>query len=276
MQIRNFETEGFVDVPFPKKLQVAVRRAEKSWQAFCALPDEIKLALGYSNNSAGFGYEKKVGEGPKGDIKENFDITEEAEVSLEARMQTRTDYNLVVRNFVDHALEVAKFLRPLVANFSRLIEKEFELPGFSREVSEESGLVFVRFIHYPGQKRKGESVAQPHVDQGGVTFHLFESAPGLECLNFSGEWVPMPVSKTETVVIPDMQMQLRSVGRLRALWHRVVANDKTAKSGRYSAVAFIHFPKTPKYNKEKYGRLQEMREGFNYHLEHKKFSRLFK
>jgi len=59
----------------------------------------------------------------------------------------------------------------------------------------------------------------------------------------------MPVSESQTVIIPGMQMQLRSSGDLRALWHRVVATPKTAELGRYSAVSFIQFKDTPKYDK---------------------------
>ncbi len=276
MSMKNFETVGFVSVPYPNQFAKLVKKTEKSWEAFCLQPDNVKMALGYSNNSAGVGYEKKEGRGNKSDIKENFDITFEGTAGLEALMQTRTDYNPVVREFVDDALALTEAVGELVSSFTQRVEETFGLKGYAKEVSGKRDNVFLRFIHYPGGRIPGDFLAQPHVDQGGITFHLFESAPGLECLSYKGKWRPMPVSRVESVVIPDMQMQLRSSGRLRALWHRVVANKGTARSGRYSAVAFVHFPKSPKYDKDKHGRLQEMKEGFNYSITPEEFARFFK
>jgi len=56
----------------------------------------------------------------------------------------------------------------------------------------------------------------------------------------------------------------------------VVANPETSEAGRYSAVCFIQFKNTPKYDKETHGRLQEKKPGFNYDLSHEEFSKLFK
>jgi isopenicillin N synthase-like dioxygenase len=86
----------------------------------------------------------------------------------------------------------------------------------------------------------------------------------------------MPVSEGETVIIPDMQMQLRSNGELRALCHRVVATPETAKNGRYSAVCFVQFVRTKKYDKDKGGRLQEKEPGFNYKMPPGEFEMMFK
>ncbi len=86
----------------------------------------------------------------------------------------------------------------------------------------------------------------------------------------------MHVASGETAIIPSMQMQLRSKGELRALTHRVIANPETAVNGRYSAVCFVQFKKTPKYDKDTHGRLQEKSPGFNYGLSHDDFSKLFK
>ncbi len=86
----------------------------------------------------------------------------------------------------------------------------------------------------------------------------------------------MPVSGNETVIIPAMQMQLRSGGDLNALCHRVIATPETAVHGRYSAVCFVQFKNTPKYDKDRCGRLQEKVPGFNYEMSHQEFERLFK
>jgi isopenicillin N synthase-like dioxygenase len=110
-----------------------------------------------------------------------------------------------------------------------------------------------------------------------MTLHLFESAPGFQALTLdSKQWIDVSFPPGETVVIPSTQMQLRSEGKLTALCHRVVATEETAHTGRFSAVCFVQFSKTPKYDKDKHGRLQEKDPGFNYGMPLEEFARLFK
>jgi hypothetical protein len=88
-------------------------------------------------------------------------------------------------------------------------------------------------------------------------------------------WWDMPVSSGETTIIPAMQMQLRSKGKLTALCHRVVATPGTAIQGRFAAVCFVQLKNTPKYDKNRWGRLQEKKPGFNYDMSHDDFAKLF-
>lgn len=276
MKIIELKTRGFVDLSYPPELRRAVEKAEESWRKFCELPQEKKALFGYSNNSAGVGYEKKDGSGPMGDIKENFDIALSGFGFLEGVLQEHFDPEVVARNFINDALALVEVMTPFVVSFALEAEQAFGLVGFCEEIRSGRESFFVRFIHYPPQKTDGESTAQAHLDQSGFTLHLFESDPGLECLTFEGEWIPMPVSKSRTVIISDMQLQFRSKGEILALWHRVTANKKTSSRGRYSAVSFIQFKDTPKYNKDENGRLQEKPEGFNYKMPIEQFRRLFK
>jgi hypothetical protein len=91
----------------------------------------------------------------------------------------------------------------------------------------------------------------------------------------------MPVSEGETVIIPSMQLQLRSEGRLTATVHRVISNGETAqkgeRGGRLSAVVFVQLA-GPVYDKLK-GRLQDLHKenlGFNYGMPHEEFRQFFK
>lgn len=276
MNITNLKSKGFVNLAYPQQLRIVVIKAEESWEEFCALPPEIKQLFSYSSKSAGVGYENKDGSGNKGDIKENFDISLAGQSFLMDVVNKYSDQHPIIREFVSNALLLLKEMSPFIISFAESCENNFNLVGFKDEINSGSEAFFVRFIHYPPQKSKGESTAQAHLDQSGFTLHLFESAPGLEYMTFDGEWKPMPVSSSETVIIPDMQMQLRSGGSLKALWHRVVANEETSKNGRYSAVSFVQFVNTPIYNKEVYGRLQEKPEGFNYEIDPEEFSRFFR
>jgi isopenicillin N synthase-like dioxygenase len=136
----------------------------------------------------------------------------------------------------------------------------------------------MRFLHYFGERTKGDEIAIPHADKSCFTLHLYESDPGLQYLDFGKQWREMPVSSGETAIIPGMRLQYCSQNRLKATYHRVVATAKTAKQGRFSVVLFVHMPRTAEYkeyNKEKRGRLQEFQPGFNYEMLFEEFAQLF-
>lgn len=166
-------------------------------------------------------------------------------------------------------------IRETTLEFAQKCEQEYDLQGFEAEVSR--SVFFVRFIHYFGDRELGAETATAHVDQSAFTLHLYESDPGLQCLTYDNKkWIDMPVSEGETVIIPAMQLQLRSKGELRALAHRVIATESTKKTGRFSAVCFIQLKDTAKYDKDRFGRLQEKNPGFNYEMPITEFSKMFK
>ena len=272
--IKDLKTKGFVSLEYPQNLRKAVDETVEAWKKFCDLPVEIKKGLPYSNNADGVGYELKDGTGNKGDRKENFDVTLGGKVWLEQNAEKIQ--NPIALDFIRKSTQLVGIMKPIILDFAKQSESDFNLKDFTNEVSQGEDAFFVRFIHYFGDRKSGEETASAHADQSGFTLHLFESDPGLQCLTYENEWIDMPVSSGETVIIPCMQMQLRSEGNLRALCHRVVATEETAKTGRYSAVCFVQLKKTPKYDKDRCGRLQEKEPGFNYSLSHEEFSTFFK
>ena len=272
--IKNLQTVGFVPVQYPGSLRAAVEKASKSWEAFCDLHEEVKKNIPYSNNTDGVGYEFKDGSGPNADYKENFDITTQG-VSWLQKYSKELNNNIVLQ-FIQDAVSLVEIMKPLILQFAKDVEREFNVEDFQNEVAGSSDAFFVRFIHYFKSQEFGMEVCAAHPDQSGFTLHLFESEQGLQCMLYSGEWIDMPVSPGETVIIPAMQLQLRSKGKLRALCHRVIATPKTAREGRFAAVCFVQLKNTPKYNKEVHGRLQEKKAGFNYDMDQKTFTNLFK
>jgi isopenicillin N synthase-like dioxygenase len=272
--IKDLQIKGFVTFPYPADLHAAVKKAAKSWEKFCDLAPEVKTNLPYSNKADGVGYELKDGTGNKGDQKENFDVTLAGKAWLDANAHAINNPTAV--QFIEDATALIGLLKPSILDFARQVEEEFGIEGFFEEVSAGEDAFFIRFIHYPGGREVGEETASAHADQSGFTPHLFESDKGLQCMTYEGEWIEMPVGEDGMVIIPAMQLQLRSRGILRALWHRVKATVTTAKTGRYSGVCFVQLKKTPKYDKEKWGRIQEMIEGFNYPLFVEEFSQFFK
>ena len=272
--IQDLETKGFVTLSYPLELRVHVVEAVESWKQFCSLPTDTKRNLPYSNNADGVGYEMKEGIGNSADRKENFDVTVAGKQWLETH-SLRIGNSSALR-FIQDATSLVGVMKPIVVDFAKQCEAEFGIPGFANEVQNGEDAFFVRFIHYFGDRTLGEETATAHTDQSGFTLHLFESSPGLQCLNYDRKWINMPVSNGETVIIPSMQMQLRSNGKLKALCHRVIATPETMKAGRYSAVCFVQLRNTPKYDKEKNGRLQEKKPGFNYDLTQEEFVKMFK
>ncbi len=246
--MKTFKTTGQHTLVYPKVLRDAVIVAIQEWKKFCELPLEEKKKTPYSNNAAGIGYEFKDGSGPGGDFKENMDVTKGPLIDL---------------------------IRETTLEFAQKCEQEYDLQGFEAEVSR--SVFFVRFIHYFGNRELGVETATAHVDQSAFTLHLFESDPGLQCLTYNDKkWVDMPVSEGKTVIIPAMQLQLRSKGELRALAHRVIATESTKNTGRFSSVCFIQLKDTAKYDKDRCGRLQEKEPGFNYKMPIAEFSKMFK
>lgn len=273
INIEHLKDCGQVTLSYPSSLRQAVQEATDFWRVFCALPLEFKTRLPYSNNSDGVGYELKNGVGNKADHKENLDITLSGKKWLEENIK---DINPVALEFLKRATSLVSVMKPTVIEFARQLEKNFGLTGFVEEIENGEDVFFVRFIHYFGDRQLGDEIASAHVDQSGFTLHLYESAPGLQCLTFDKKWEDMPVSDGETVIIPSMQLQLRSEGELKALCHRVVATKDTAITGRYSAVCFVQLKNTPKYDKNTHGRLQEKEPGFNYEMANEEFAKLFK
>ncbi len=271
--INDLKNKGFVVLSYPADLRTAVDKTVESWKRFCDLPIEVKKSLPYSGNSDGVGYELKDGVGNKADSKENFDITIAGQEWLEKNIGKIQ--NAVVLDFIRDATALVGVMKPTILDFASQSEKAFNLDGLLREVDGSDSAFFVRFIHYFGGRELQDETATAHIDQSGFTLHLFESKPGLQCLTYDDKWIDMPVSNGETVIISGMQMQFRSKGELKALCHRVIALPETAQDGRYSAVCFVQLKDTPKYDKDRHGRLQEKTNGFNYSLPHEEFSKLF-
>lgn len=273
--IDHLKSKGFVTMEYPETLRRPVEIAVKSWKRFCALPIEVKKGLPYSNGGTGVGYELKDGVGKNADKKENFDVTIAGQDWIEANVEKIE--SAAALDFVRNSTNLVGVLKPLVLDFAEQVEKAYGLKGFRQEVADSESAYFVRFIHYFGSKEIGEEIANAHTDQSGFTLHLYESTPGLQYLGPKDlAWMNASIEPGKTDIIPSMQLQLRSNGKLKALCHRVVSTAESVHVGRYSAVCFIQLKNTPKYDKDKHGRLQEREPGFNYEMPIGEFKKLFK
>jgi isopenicillin N synthase-like dioxygenase len=274
LDVSSLEHEGIIRVPYPENLRVGIHEAIMAWEAFCALPEDIKTKISYSGdtNVSGNGYEMKKTPGNV-DLKENFHLRVEARDAL---MEEAAKAGDVAENFIDTALSLNSLMAPVIQEFAAAVEKQFMLPNFKRDTMEWQPVWLIRFLHYFGDREPGEVIAAPHPDKGGFTLHLYESHPGLEYLTYAGrEWKPMNFNENETAIIPGLRLQYRSENRLKATYHRVVANNESAVSGRFSAVCFIGFANTPNHNKTSNGRTQDYPLAFNYDIPFEEFKKRF-
>jgi isopenicillin N synthase-like dioxygenase len=273
-QIRALQTQGRIDVPYSQILRKKAEEAAMVWRSFVALPDAEKNALGYTPGMhGGCGYELKRGEGVSRDLKENINMTLESLPHFRNIAHERESLALVRLLQSTEALLLA--VDPLIYSYAGRMQEVFHLPGFRDEVMKGKDKWFLRFLHYMSGADPGTQTAEAHADKSGFTLHLHESDKGLEFLDWRKNWQPMPVYPGKTVIIPGMQLQLRSNGSLKALWHRVVATETTAGTGRFSMVLFVPLVETPVFDKTRVGRMQDQVPGENYDIAPADFARLF-
>ncbi|KAF1962338.1 Clavaminate synthase-like protein [Byssothecium circinans] len=118
-------------------------------------------------------------------------------------------------------------------------------------ISLDDSLSTLRLLHYPpAQKqptqRKPDSTqlsCTPHTDSGILTLLHQGTTGGLEVLNTSGEWVPVPYVPASIVVNIGDLMATVSGGRFTATMHRVRTPPRSSTSdhglGRFSIPFFF-------------------------------------
>lgn len=273
MDIGELQTKGRVYVQYPPELRAGVEEAVRAWKAFCDLPEEAKTRFPYSKDhkTSGNGYELKKGEVL--DLKENFHLREI--VADEFKESAKIVHETIGPAFIEKATAVTALLAPLMREFTQAAEDAYGMSGFSDDVLVNQPRWLLRFLHYFPGKEAGEEIAAPHTDKGGFTLHLYESAPGVEQLTYDREWVSMPLSEGETVIIPGMGLQNRSKCQLKATCHRVIATEEVAKEGRYAAVCFFNFRNQRFFDKDRFGPQQAWASGCFYDMPYEEFDTYF-
>jgi hypothetical protein len=259
--LAGLEERGLAILEYPVHVQEKVVWAERKWEAFCALPDEVKRLFPYQPDAllSGAGYQP-----PESGIdpKEHFHVNlANAAWLIE---QAEKIGNPVMIDFVTSALELLRELRPFVGDFSKTAEREFGIPGLAQDICECMETHILRFLHYFGGCEAGADIAALHIDKGGCTPHLYESTPGLQYLTHTKVWKDVVFSKGQTAIIPGFRLQHRSGGRLWATCHKVIASEEAARHGRFSIVLFVDFLNGKYYNKMHWKSLQGFSEGFFY------------
>ncbi|MBP9756985.1 MAG: hypothetical protein KBD06_00105 [Candidatus Pacebacteria bacterium] len=270
MQVAKLRTDGFVTLQYPTQLRRQVEDAMVAWKRFCDLPYDEKAKLSGGDRIKDHGYMLRKDDGPKSDDKELFHLIKRNMPALLVQADTVQDRAAV--RFV-HAVDVLiDAVMPHVVQFARDCENEYDMPGFASDVAESGHEWTFRFLNY----RPGRPImAAEHVDRGGFTLHLYESAQGGQYFGHDGSWHEWPVDHDHTIIFPSMNLQHRSQCKLKGLCHRVVANDETIRTGRQSMVAFIDFLHTHQFNKYGGKRMQDFGPGELANMDFKQFDQLF-
>ncbi|MBM3261194.1 hypothetical protein FJY93_02130 [Candidatus Kaiserbacteria bacterium] len=272
MNIGSLITDGFVSVAYPTSLRSHVVHAMESWKTFCGLPAEEKAGLSGGDRIEDFGYMLRQDTGPHADQKELFHLVGKHLPKLYAQAANVADTRAI--DFIRAIDVLMKMSAPLIRQFAHSVEHAFGLEGFEQEVMSSQDSWTFRYLHYFGADAE-EMLAHAHADRGGFTFHLYESAPGGEYLDFDYVWQPWEVGANKTIIFPGLGLQYRSACQLTALYHRIMSTPETRRNGRYAMVLFVDFESSHRFNKERWPRIQDFDPGFNYDMSFEQFSRYF-
>jgi len=255
---------------YPPTLKATVEDGLRIWQKFCELPEPEKLAFAYSNTED-FGYELKKQKGKTLDVKENLHYNMHGEEALDIKNKFS---NRAVRELMDISSKVLTETKKIVLDVADDLEKKGGLDNCRKELEDGFEYWTLRYLHY-FPTDAGSSLASAHPDRGGMTLHLIETDSGLEYLNENMEWIPLNVEKGSALLFGGLQFQLRTDNQIKAACHRATASEKTSKTDRYVIVLFIPFMQTAFYNKDRVGRTQDLKPGFNYTLSYTELEKYF-
>ena len=241
----------YAKVFYPPELTEALRLVG-FWRDFCGLPQESKMAFAYPNHQVGVkdpGYKER--ERAKGrEDKWYFHYTGQNDEMLAAyQLAERVNQDPLLRSFFQFIKEVYAHAQGLALDIAR--QMDAVVPGLEQEITAGKNEMVLRLLYYRPLQPQDMSLADPHIDRSGFTLHLYESHPGLELLDWQGNWQPAPMGAGHTIVFGAWQLQQKSNQSLPATWHRVRrlpgVNDVTP---RISLVFFVPFVQTPSYPKD--------------------------
>lgn len=262
----------FSPVAFPAVIQGTTKNAMDAWKEFRSLPPEVLAQFGYQESLGfdGIGFEHK--EGTPGSTTDHKDTLHySGRFAGELKRIARESGSAKAISFVNMTDALFHHLRGPLGKCAEDIQKKFSLPGFRQEVLDGESEWTLRYLYYY-PRPAGEVFAAAHPDKCGFTLHLYESAPGLQCLHWRRGWEDMP----RDTLIPGLQLQYRSRGLVIAPYHRVVVDPSAEAEGRYSMVFFVPLRRTPRTSKERVGRMQDLRVAFNYDIQWEEFQQIFK
>lgn len=233
-------------VDYPQELARRVEQVAELWKGFCALPLDVKRRCSFEAQHEDWhsGYINRSKEGGY-DNKEYYHLQpHHAELVKEAGLDaTIRDYP-VIKNFFEEGEAVIADLREFAQGITDKIQHDNpHLPDLTEQflAGFEKNFSVLRFLHYTPDPDQ-YVIAEPHFDIGGMTYHVYESSPGLEFLHWDGSWRDAPLRSGKTLMFNAYGLENMSGGVLQRTWHRVVQTDGYGGEERFSAVFFVDFP----------------------------------
>jgi len=274
LSLETLRTDFFATLHYPPETKAAIAQAVDAWKEFLALPDNIKKRFGYLEDTGNSGSGYEFPSLAKKDYKHVFHtkLKDRAWLYDQARFVGRDEAKILVAT----SLAAIEAVRPMVEEFCRRLEREFDVGSFREDFLADVHESILRHLFYPpGARALGEEIAVPHADKGGFSLHNWESHGGVERLTTDGRWVPFPVAEGEAVVFGSLRLQHRTKNEVKGLYHRVVATERTIQYGRLATVFFANFRNSPYYDKKRLGSTQEQPLGFNYNVSWEEFQTYF-
>jgi isopenicillin N synthase-like dioxygenase len=248
----SFSNIGFAIVANHGVSDEVIDNAYQSFQAFFALPDEVKGKYEDPAIAGQRGYISKGKEHAKGrnvgDLKEFYHIG-----------QIVADDDPIQNEYPDNIFPDAE--APGVRQYGVALYQSLEESGryLLRAIAEYLGLPvhyfddkihngnsILRPIHYyaienPDEVPEGAVRAAEHEDINLITLLIGASADGLQALNKNGDWIDAKPKPNEIVINVGDMLQRLTNNKLKSTTHRVVnpPRDQMNKP-RYSVPFFLH------------------------------------
>lgn len=215
-------------------------KAEYATSSFCGYSPLKGERLAYS-----------LGEETPPDLKEAFtfaqpDTTEEPYYRADEAAMLFPDNVYPERpdDFSTTSIDLYRTMGDLSATMMSLFAIALGLPSDHFAPMIDKHFSFLRWVHYPALAEPplpGQLRAGAHTDYGSFTFVNFDDAPGgLEVLDRSGEWIPIPMVADSFVVNLGDLFQVWTNDRWVSTLHRVAVppEDCGTESDRLSLVYF--------------------------------------
>jgi isopenicillin N synthase-like dioxygenase len=245
-------------VDYPQELADEVKRVALLWQDFCTLPLDVKRRCSFiaQHEDWNSGYINRTKEAGH-DNKEYYHVQPNHAQLVEQAGLTATirDYP-VIKDFFDRSEHAVELLKDFVEEIAGRIAKdnphladlqEQFIKGYGENYS------LLRFLHYTPDPDQ-YVIAEPHFDIGGMTFHVYESAPGLQFMKWDNSWEDAPLLDDKTLMFNAYGLEHMSDGVLQRTWHRVIQTAGSEGNERYSGVFFVDFPNGSNWDTVKQGR----------------------
>lgn len=264
----DFANDGYISMPSSEKMHQLILAFIKAWRNFCDQSLRHKKLISFENDR---GYEHKG--------QEHFDQKENFHFSLDYRFENNFNPSQDDENLLRLArillMEMQSVIIDTAQTLRRITGEDFE-----KHALDKRGLT-LRALHYFPTKK--DLLAKPHPDKGGHTFHLYDSVPGLEVLwpkdwGDKPSWQSVVTSGEKIIIFPGLLGQFVSKGELKALCHRVKANEASSVHGRYSLVMFNDYHEYSfRYDKGVHKSTQKvLGNGENYTMPFEDFAKFFK